>query len=277
MCCLCFCCGLLWGAVGAQVTTTSNLQLTSGTPVSSTATVTATVKCGASATADITVRAATLNKFTWTLTKTSPNQVTLTRNVQGRAGYSVVATQTRASSSNTIAGTVRVSNTGATMASITQAVVTANDGSTGTLACNPPAVPPSSTSVCAYNITYNAAPAAGTVTATITFGDGSTITTSQPATIDFTTATVSDIGRCVVITDTFSSTGIGSLQTGGGLLPSGFTVDPPDGKPPSDTGGSGGLEICESRTFNYNLLMTLQLCGTNFVVSVSSPFTAYLS
>jgi hypothetical protein len=252
-----------------QVTTNSNLQLTSGAPISSVATVTATVKCGASAVADITVRSATLNKFTWTLSKTSPNQLTLTRNVQGRAPYSVVATQTRASSSSTIAGTVRVSNTGTSTASITQAVVTVNDGSTGTLACNPPAIAPSTTAVCTYNMTYAAAPAAGTVTATITFGDGSTITTTQPAQIDFTTATVSDIGRCVVITDTFSTTGIGSLQSGLGLLPSGFSVDPPDGKPPSDSSGGGGLEICESRTFNYNLLMTLQLCGTNFVVSPS--------
>lgn len=243
-----------------QVTMTNTLDLAGAAPVTGTAQITVAVVCGAAVTADITVKGVTINRFTWSLSKaSSPSSITLTRNERGSVGYTVTAAQRRDQSTNSIAGVVRVTNTGTSIATINAATVKASDGSTGPATCSPPAVSPAATSTCAYNITYGAAPAAGTVSATITFADGSSITTPQPAQIDWTTATTFDVGKCVYVTDTFSSGG-----TSGGALLNGFSFEPPDGKPPSD--GNLGLEICESRTFSYTLQMQLTLC-TDRVVS----------
>jgi hypothetical protein len=184
--------------------------------------------------------------------------------VEGSAGYAVTATQSQGTTAATVAGTVVLSNTGSAAASITASTISASDGSSGPLTCNPPAVPASGagTTTCSYNITYTQAPTAGTVTASITFADGSSISPTQ--TFGFTAGSGAyqefTVGRCAFITDTFSWSGWGSSFTSG--VPPGVRIDPADGKPPTDT-GSAGMQICESRTYNYNLLMRLTFCGVS--------------
>lgn len=244
-----------------DLTSTPSITAVTNVPL----TITASQSTADSISSSVTAKTVTITRYTWTLNKAvSPTAITLTRDAEGAAGYSVVATQSQGTTTATVAGTVVLSNTGTSAASITASTISASDGSSGPLTCTPPAVPASGagTTTCSYNITYTQAPTAGTVTASITFADGSIISPSQ--TFGFTAGSGSyqdfTVGKCAYITDTFSWSGWGSSIIGGST-PIGVRIDPADGKPPTDT-GSVGMQICESRTYNYNLLMRLSICIT---------------
>ncbi|KAF6252300.1 hypothetical protein COO60DRAFT_540731 [Scenedesmus sp. NREL 46B-D3] len=194
-----------------------------------------------------------INSFNWALTKTGGGgSLTTPPDQELSIPFTVTATRTQQSTVGYVAGTVTVQNTAAAPTTISTITITVS-GQPTTLPvsnCGTANLPAQGTASCAFNVTNPSAPAAGTVTATVTLIGAASAATSPAANFDYQTATTFDLGGTATITDVLNMESLNSVA--GNRAASLVRFEPADQRPPS---AAPGLTLSDSRTFTYNLIV----------------------
>lgn len=152
--------------------------------------------------------------YTWSIAKTADRTaLTLAKGATGTIGYTVTLAATSQTSGWSAAGGIVVANPAPTAALLASVNATSTSGSAAVF-CPSLAVPSGGTLACSWTLAA-ASGATTTLAITATLADSSAFSASSyagDATIDFSAASVTEVGRTATVTDT-SPAGTTSLGT----------------------------------------------------------------
>jgi hypothetical protein len=183
--------------------------------------------------------------------------------------FTITATKRTTSTVGYVAGKVTVQNSAATSVTISSLSIALSGGQPSTIPvsnCASPTLAAQGTTSCSFNVSNPAAPAAGSVTASVTLQGVTSAATSAPAQYDYSTASTFNIGGTASIYDVVDTSGLVSIL--GNTVNTGTNTfiryEPADQHPPET---APGLTLDDSRTFSYNLIVRrLGQCATSLTV-----------
>lgn len=270
-----------WCDSTVSATNTANLAIVGGQQLSDSATVNLKVGGCTGVTATIgSIKTTVIESYTWTLDKTGGGSgLTTTPDKELSVPFTITATRTSSGNVGYVAGSVSIQNTGGGSMTISGITVTAGSGNPTAVAvsgCTSATLATKGASTsCAFNVSNPAAPAAGSVSATVTYSSGAKTGTADAAAVsfDYNSADTYSIGGTANIYDVVDTSGLSStLSTLSNPGSSNLVrFEPASERPP---GQAPGLTLSDSRTFTYNLIISkLLTCTTNRVVSNTATLT----